>query len=370
MLKKVFLSYCEKDTCIADIIERSLQEQLNGIVAISRYTRDVAYKESFKIFMNSIGLHDFVLSIVSDSYLKSMACMYEVGEILKDRSYAKKFLYVVLNEEERKYYPLDYKDCIQPNIYNPTGRLEYILYWQEKYVELKKKLDCISEYEAKRQAIDDLAVIKGIKDFDIAPFMAYLSDLNGKTFSSLKDNNFSEIISIILQEFSTNIFNNCKSCEEVLEIGIKRLYSLSMTDYNQIVLFENLGSHTSGLIVVADIISTYKQHYRQVAVDGLISRAFQTSEIINISNVECCEDYFPAVKETKSELIVPIIMGRACIGVLNVESDKMNYFNPTLQNQIALLANLIGVAFSKLEYSGFKRGDVPYISLFCNKSKS
>lgn len=367
MLKKIFLSYCSKDSCIADIIDYSLQNQLKGIANISRYTRDVLYKDSFKSFMNSIGSHDFVLSIVSDSYLKSVACMYEVGEVLKSHSYTQKLLFIVLSENERQYYSLDYKEPIQANIYSATGRLEYVLYWQEKYTELKEKIDKIDDYEAKREAIDDLAVIKSIKDFDIAPFMSYLSDVNGKSFSSLKKNNFNEIISIISPGFNNKIFVKCKSCEEVLEIGIQELYNISMTDYNQIILFENLGSHTSGLVVVADMISNHKQHYRQVAVDGLISKAFQKGEILNIDNIDCCEDYFSAVPETKSELVVPIITGKACIGVINVESNKTNYFNTTLQNQIILLANSIGTAFSKLGYNGFDRRNIPYISLFCNE---
>ncbi len=104
----LFLSYCSKDESIANIIDNDLHEQIGDILKITRYTRDVGYRESFKEFMNRIGEHDYVLSIVSDSYLKSAACMYEVGEVLNDHNFTEKLLFVVLSEEDRACYSDNY----------------------------------------------------------------------------------------------------------------------------------------------------------------------------------------------------------------------------------------------------------------------
>lgn len=362
---KLFLSYCSKDECIAKIVDNAIQGYLGNLIYISKFTRNVAYKDSFKNFMDSIGKHDFVLSIVSDSYLKSTACMYEVGEILKNVDYANKLLFIVLNDNDRVYYPATYTGNIKANIYNAMGRVEYIYYWQNQYNELKHKMDLIEDYEAKKELITDLSIIKKIMDFDIAPFMSYLSDANGKTFSGLKNSGFKEIISLIYPGFDNNIFKKCTSFEKVFEVGIKKLAELSGTDYNQIILFQNIGTHATGLIVVADIISTHKQHYRQVAVNGLISRSFKRGKIINISDVHLCSEYFPAVKETQSELLVPIMSNGACVGVLNIESEETNYFNAEMQNKIELLSNSLGVILSELHYDGgFKGGLIPYVSLF------
>ncbi len=71
--KKLFLSYCQKDSCVADLIEKGILDKVRGI-SISRDIRDVKYKESFSEFMQTIGEHDFVISIVSDKYLKSRNC--------------------------------------------------------------------------------------------------------------------------------------------------------------------------------------------------------------------------------------------------------------------------------------------------------
>lgn len=362
---KLFLSYCSKDESIADIVDNTIQSYLGNLIYISRFTRNVAYKDSFKKFMNSIGKHDFALSIVSDNYLKSTACMYEVGEILKNADYANKLLFIVLNDDDREYYPSTYTGNIRANIYNAMGRAEYIYYWQNQYKELKQKIDLIDDYEAKKELIADLSIIKKIMDFDISPFMSYLSDANGKTFSGLKNGGFNEIISLIYPGFNNVIFKECTSFEKVFEVGIKKLSELSGTDYNQIILFQNIGTHATGLIVVADIISNHKQHYRQVAVNGLISRCFKLGKIINISDVQLCSEYFPAVVETRSELLIPIKSNGACIGVLNIESEEKNYFNKELQNKIEILSNSLGVILSELHYDGgFKDGSIPYISLF------
>ena len=57
-----------------------------------------------KEFMRSIKEHDFVLSIVSDNYLKSKACMYEIGEIVHTDEFKEKLLFVLVSENEREYY--------------------------------------------------------------------------------------------------------------------------------------------------------------------------------------------------------------------------------------------------------------------------
>lgn len=78
--KTLFLSYCQKDSDIANLIETGLAPHINGKAKISRDIRDVEYHESFKKFMQTIETHDFVIMIVSDHYLKSRNCMFEVLE--------------------------------------------------------------------------------------------------------------------------------------------------------------------------------------------------------------------------------------------------------------------------------------------------
>ena len=191
----VFISYASCDEPIADIIERTILDKLGDRVLISRYTR-LEYKDSFKAFMNSIQDHDYVLCIVSDSYLKSRACMYEVGETIKDHHYKDRLLFVVLSEAERKHYGDSAPEIIESGIYDPLKRAEYILYWQKSYEDLRKRVDEL-DVEAARPLIQVLKETGDIYRNDIGEFMEFLSDENGKSFSRLAENEFDDIIKLI-----------------------------------------------------------------------------------------------------------------------------------------------------------------------------
>ena len=104
----MFLSYCQKDKGIADIIDTKLP-RIERKIEITRDIRAVGYGESFSAFMQTIADKDFVISIVSDRYLKSRNCMYEVCELMRDRRFKEKLLFLVVNDEDEKYcYPDDY----------------------------------------------------------------------------------------------------------------------------------------------------------------------------------------------------------------------------------------------------------------------
>lgn len=196
----LFLSYCKKDECIAKLIEDTLTEDTNGGIIISKYTR-VPYHDSFKEFMNSIQGHDYVLCVVSDSYLKSQACMYEVGEIVKDLRYKEKLLFVVINEEDRKYYPHNITGEIGAKIYEGAiKRLEYTSFWKNKYDELSKSIDFLHDKEASNKATEELKEIGRIYRNDINEFLSFLADYNGKNFDLLFSNRFVDLINLMIPD--------------------------------------------------------------------------------------------------------------------------------------------------------------------------
>ena len=199
----LFISYTGCDAPIVDIIEKKISEKLQKRVKISRYT-GLEYKDSFKTFMDTIQDHDFVLTIVSDTYLRRQACMYEVGEIIKDHRYKDKLLFVVLTENERKYYGRNAPNKIEADIYKgAVSKLEYTRYWKKQHEELADAMKQINDYEATRQATCDLQVIGQIYRKDIGEFLQFLSDENGKNFQQLCDNDFEELIKWIYPQYGT-----------------------------------------------------------------------------------------------------------------------------------------------------------------------
>ena len=195
----LFLSYCSTDECIADIIEKALNSETDSRITISRYTR-LPYKQSFKQFMESIPEHDFMLCIVSDSYLKSQACMYEIGEIIKDHQYKRKLLFVVLNENDQKYYPDTNKRSAAAKVYgSELNRLAYVRFWKEKYEQLESEIRLINDPEATNRSSLALHEIGKIYRNDISEFLSFLSTYNGKSFEELYSNKFADLIDWIFR---------------------------------------------------------------------------------------------------------------------------------------------------------------------------
>lgn len=79
---------------------------------------------SIKEYMQSIADMDYTILLISDSYLKSANCMYEVLEVMHDRKY------------KNKIFPT----VIHSGIYNPITRTEYVKCWENEAKLLEEKL--------------------------------------------------------------------------------------------------------------------------------------------------------------------------------------------------------------------------------------
>lgn len=191
---RLFISYKDCDTPLVDIIEKQLKEKMGDSLEIDRYT-DLKYKQSFRAFMNSIQDHDYVLSIVSDAYLKSQPCMYEIGEVVKDHHYDDRLLFIVLSEEDRKYYGEKAPEIIASNIYEGAARsIEYKKYWKNKHDHLDKMIKDLDDSAASIQELEQLIILERIYKHDIGEFIAYLNDRKGISFIELFNNGFSELV--------------------------------------------------------------------------------------------------------------------------------------------------------------------------------
>lgn len=194
--QKIFLSYCQKDMDIADLIEKKLYPFIQNDFYISRDIRDVRYKESFKKFMDSVRDHEYIMMIISDRYLKSMNCMYEVMEAFNEKDFEKKILFFVLSEEDRKYYQSNVSEKIAADIYDPEGQTEYMLYWQEEAREIKEKIKKIDEPVGARGLTKQLMRIEKI-EVDLPDFFSYISDARNLPLEEHLRTEFSELRNIL-----------------------------------------------------------------------------------------------------------------------------------------------------------------------------
>ncbi len=191
--KKIFLSYCQRDNCIADLVENALSKYIKSIGVISRDIRDVKYKESFRKFMETIGQHDYVIMILSDNYFKSRNCLYEVLEVMRDRNFSEKLLFIVLRDTDCEFYSEQPTSPIGAHVYDTEGQTSYISYWQQQSRKLENQIASIASPVLSIEQAKELKIVSKIL-LDLPDFMAYLQEHNGISFSKLKESGFQEIV--------------------------------------------------------------------------------------------------------------------------------------------------------------------------------
>jgi hypothetical protein len=121
--KQVFLSYSWSDSDEADIVQGNLSK-FEGISVLR--DRDIlGYSSDITRFMKRIKETDHAILLISNSYLESVNCMYEVSQLIKDEDYFKKIT------------PILVKDV---TIYSIEDRLKYAKYWNDKYNYLNEEI--------------------------------------------------------------------------------------------------------------------------------------------------------------------------------------------------------------------------------------
>lgn len=195
---KIFISYCWADKDVVDLIDKDFQE-LYGIT-FTRDERDLKFKQSIRSFMQGLSEHDYVIMVISDSYIKSDNCLYEVMEVMRDRRYRDKIYCVILNENDKKYYSeeaiknLNRKEnTVECNIYNPVGRVNYNKYWNYKKKELSQ---LIKELDDELSRIEPLMDLRRIDDIvkNIGEFLNTVSDMKNESVEELKKTNYKEFL--------------------------------------------------------------------------------------------------------------------------------------------------------------------------------
>lgn len=194
--KTIFLSYCHADADLANIIEESLKKHHD--ISVSRDINITQYRDDLDEFMKTIRNHDFVVSIVTNKYLKSLNCMYEITELMKDPNFEDKLLFIIVNKDDSKYYKKKNRYVeFEAGIYDFNKRLSYITYWKNKEQEMEKHLknadlpfEMIAEFALEKRKL--VSIIPSTSEF-----MSLLQNKIGRTFKDIKKNDFKEILDVI-----------------------------------------------------------------------------------------------------------------------------------------------------------------------------
>jgi len=182
---EIFISYAwggESEKIVNEIYPVFTEKNYN----IIRDKIDLGYKGNIKGFMQKIGSGTAIIVVISDKYLKSENCMFEMLEIHKNKDTWNRIFPVVMPDAK---------------IYDEIERIDYLNYWDLKVEELKAKIKTIVN------PVGTVAVIEKINQYNdirriIDEIMDMLRNMNTLTPQMHTDSGYNILISEIDKLFA------------------------------------------------------------------------------------------------------------------------------------------------------------------------
>lgn len=184
---KIFLSYCHSDIILARHVEEDLASLPMEIV---RDERSTGFTDNLETYMKLIRQSDFALVLVSDAFLRSAACMFEVTEFFKDDDNQERILPVIIED-----YVDDSESHAGAKIYSNSDITVYIAYWENKQENLRKSISSVDAVNS-AQLIDELRKTVDICR-TIGDFIALLRRLKHVTISQLIESGYHPLLTRI-----------------------------------------------------------------------------------------------------------------------------------------------------------------------------
>jgi hypothetical protein len=230
---EVFISYAwggEREE-VVNQIDQALQKR--GI-KIVRDKRDLGYKGSITGFMERIGLGNCVIVVVSDKYLKSPNCMFELVEIADGKQFHDRIFPIVLADA---------------NIYDPIKRIEYVRYWEGKRAELAEAMKTLDP--ANLQGIrEDMDLYDRIRD-KVSGLASILKDMNALTPEMHSDSDFEELYNAIEERLKQGQAPDTQ-VESKSDNNSDKKSNVSADNGSTSVGGINIGGNLSGNIVIGN----------------------------------------------------------------------------------------------------------------------
>ena len=176
---QVYISYAWGGESERIVNELDADLQTKGIMVV-RDKRDLGFKGMIRDFMQQIGRGHAIILVISDKYLKSPNCMFELVEIAKNKDLYDRVFPIVLGDAD---------------IYNPVNRIKYIKHWEEKLKELDEAMRSVSSanLQGMRDEIDSYDEIRD----NISNLTFFLKDMNTLTPEMHENSNFAILINAL-----------------------------------------------------------------------------------------------------------------------------------------------------------------------------
>jgi tetratricopeptide (TPR) repeat protein len=171
----IFLSYSRKDEAFVNPIDNDFTAI--GI-RLKRDVRDIPYQSDINEFMKRVGTSDFVMMIISDNFLKSKYCMFEVTEFLQSPDFEKRILPVILEDVSGE----NSTENLNAKFRDGIIRAKYEQYWKELHDQLKLELEKLGDVKS-----DSIKAELHLYEEIIRHLDDFFSAISSHAYKTLKD---------------------------------------------------------------------------------------------------------------------------------------------------------------------------------------
>ena len=182
----VYISYNweDKSNVTADYLYYTLQPHF----AVRRDKVDCKYGENIKEFMEAIREGQYIVLILSQEYLKSENCMFELIGIMKHRDYKNRLFPIVCDANDSK-------------VRDDAFYVELLLEWKQKLENKKAQVVKAKEVNEKGAAPleEKLKSIEDVNNF-LADIKRYVDYTNAPSYVDASNERFTRIIEAIKKQ--------------------------------------------------------------------------------------------------------------------------------------------------------------------------
>lgn len=122
--------------------------------------------------------------------------MFEMLEIVKDSNFSKKLQFIVLENDDVKYYKNAPEENIGADVYSAIGQAEYSKYWSSIDKKLENKIEEIGNPMHAILQIKEKQIVQKIL-LDMPEFLEFIRDNKGISLSEHIEKEFADMISFM-----------------------------------------------------------------------------------------------------------------------------------------------------------------------------
>lgn len=187
---EIFISYAwgGKSEEIVRKLYKALTEKGYNIILDKIH---LGYIGRIKEFMQRLGTGHYIITVISDKYLRSENCMYEVLQMTEHKNIHQRIFPIVLDDA---------------SIYDPGKQLEYKNYWSKMKKELEEQIRSADELTDTEMFTEQLNLRNKIQTV-ITNFMALIKDMNSLTYEIHEESGFRQLMDAIDQRIETELNN-------------------------------------------------------------------------------------------------------------------------------------------------------------------